>query len=260
MKMNKLAIAGAALSLLASAPAWGAAISVTFNANRTLAPGDQTGAEEVVGNWNNIQVTGGNHNGTWSSLMDSSGTTTSTSITTGAWGGYLSMSTDGAPFIKLYEAGLHREGDVTVNVSSTITLSNIPYAEYDVYIYYTHFPIGSDTLQPWTESQNNTTLYGTNNKNHGHDWGDFVQYQTADRATAVAQAKTTGADGGGNWLKFTNLTASTLTLTSNDQNAPDITGYKQRGIAGLQIVQVPEPSILSLLALAPALAFRRRRA
>lgn len=261
MKTRTPIATGSALALLSVIAAHGAAISVTFNANRTLAPTDVTGAEAAVGNWNNILVTGGNHNGTWGSLQDSTGAATTASITTASWGGVISMSTDGTPFIKLYEAGIAREGDVPVAVSPTITLSDIPYAAYDVYIYYTHFPIGSDTLQTWTESQNNTTLYGTNNKNHGHDWGTFVQYQTADRATAVAQATIGSPEGGGNWLKFTNLTASTLTLTSSDQNFPDITGYKQRGIAGLQIVQVPEPGAAMLLALAGcAVAVRRRRA
>ena len=247
------------VALFTIGQASGAAISITFNANRTLAPGDVTGAEVVVGNWNNLLVSGGNQNGVWGSLNDSSGTATTASITTDSWGGIVSMSTDGSPFTKLYEGGLAKEGDVPSG-SATINLSSIPYSQYDVYIYYTHFPIGSDTLQTWTESEGNTTLYGTNNKNHGHDWGDFVQYQTSDRATAIAQATTAGPDGGGNWLKFTGLTASTLTLTSSDQNAPDISGWKQRGIAGLQIVQVPEPSVLGLLALAPALALRRRRA
>ncbi len=257
MNTTRAAIVAATAALLSSTQVWGAAISVTFNANRTLAPTDLTGAEMEVGNWNNILVTGG-QNGTWSSLVDSGGSATTASITTADWNTIVSMSTDGNAFTKLYEAGIAVQGDVPVNVNSTITLTDIPYAEYDVYIYYTHFPIGSDTLQTWTESQGNTTLYGTNNKGHGHDWNDFVQYQTADRATAVTQA-TGSEEGGGNWLKFTGLTASTLTLTSSDENSPDITGFKQRGIAGLQIVQIPEPSSLGLLGLAGCLLFIRRR-
>jgi hypothetical protein len=152
------------------------------------------------------------------------------------------MSTDGSAFTKLYEGGLMVQGDAP-SADATITLSGIPYALYDVYVYYTHFPIGSDTLQAWTESATGTTLYGVNNKNHGHDWGDFTSYQTTDRGAAVAQALTSGDDGGGNWLSFEALSAANLTLTSRDENLPEVSSngpgssFLQRGIAGLQIVE-----------------------
>jgi hypothetical protein len=211
-------------------------ISVTFNGNRTLAPTEVAGAEVAVGNWNNLPVGGGAQNGTWAALKDSTAVATSASITTAGWNSIVTMSTDGSPFMKLYEAGIAVEGGVPGG-NATVTLQNIPYAEYDVYVYHTHFPIGSDSLQAWTESENGTTAYGTNNRNHGHDWGDYVRYQTADRAAAVAQA-TSGGDGGGNWLKFTGLTDSNLTLTSSDRNAPQISGFRQRALAAIQIVDV----------------------
>jgi hypothetical protein len=221
-----------------------ASISMTFNANRTLEASDVTGAEVAAGNWNNLLITGGSQNGTWSALHDSDGSPTSASITSAGWNSIVSMSTNGSPFFKLYEAGIAKEGEVPAS-DATITLQNIPFSRYDVYVYYTHFPLGSDTLQAWTEGENGTTQYGTNNRNHGHDWGDYVGYQTSERALAVAQA-TSGGDGGGNWLKFTGLTDSTLTLTSSDTNGPDISGYKQRGVAGIQIVNVTTNSAPSI--------------
>jgi len=198
--------------------------------------------------------------------MDNSGDATSMTVTSAGWGGYVSMSNDGSDFIKLYEAGLMIQGDVTAG-NASLVITGITFQVYDVYIYYTHFPIGSDTLQTWTAQAGllpSQTLYGTNNKGHGHDWGDFQQYQTSDRATAVTQATTTGADGGGNWLKFTGVSGSTLTLTSTDTNFPDIEGFKQRGIAGFQIVEstiIPEPSTVLAFGLGAGIfALRRRRA
>jgi carbonic anhydrase/acetyltransferase-like protein (isoleucine patch superfamily) len=220
----------------------GNVISVTFNAKRTLGPADETGAVVTAGHWNNISVIDGAHNGTWSSLNDSEGIPTPASITTAGWSGILSMSTDGSAFTKLYEGGLMIQGDAPA-ADATVTLSGIPYALYDVYLYYTHYPIGSDTLQAWTESGAGVTLFGVNNKSHGHDWGDFTPYQSADRSTAVAQALTAGADGGGNWLRFEGLSAANLTLTSSDENLPEVSingpgnSTLQRGIAGMQIVE-----------------------
>lgn len=164
-------------------------------------------------------------------------------VTTGAW--YVAVSSSAHNTSDDQPVAVNASGVSGVNftlvanasVAGTVTLQNIPYAEYDVYVYHTHFPIGSGSLQAWTESENGTTAYGTNNRNHGHDWGDYVRYQTADRAAAVAQA-TSGGDGGGNWLKFTGLTDSNLTLTSSDRNAPQISGFRQRALAAIQIVDV----------------------
>ena len=164
-------------------------------------------------------------------------------VTTGAW--YVAVSSSAHNTSDDQPVAVNASGVSGVNftlvanasVAGTVTLQNIPYAEYDVYLYHTHFPIGSGSLQAWTESENGTTAYGTNNRNHGHDWGDYVRYQTADRAAAVAQA-TSGGDGGGNWLKFTGLTDSNLTLTSSDRNAPQISGFRQRALAAIQIVDV----------------------
>lgn len=260
---------GLLVSSVLISQSWASIISINFATTgttegqpRQLQPGDVTGADvAATNNWNNLLLNEG-VNKTWSGLVDAGGNSVSTTITTANWSGQVNMTIASTPFRRLYDTGLAKEGDVqSGNLrAATIAINDIPYTEYNVYLYYTHFPIGSDTLQTWTESNSNMTLYGTNNKGHGHDWNDFVWYATNDRDAAVAQAKTTDADGGGNWLVFEGLTGSSLTLTSTDQNYPDITGYKQRGIAGFQIVAIPEPATIGLLGMAAIGILARRRA
>ena len=112
--------------------------------------------------------------------------------------------------------------------NATVNLTQIPYSTYDVYIYYTGFV--SNQVQAWTDG--GTTLYGLRGPSSGGGLSGYVPYQTTSEATALADAA--GGTAGGNYLKFTGLTGSSLTLTS--LGLPNQAGFEQDGIAGIQIV------------------------
>ena len=115
----------------------------------------------------------------------------------------------------------------------SVSLTNIPFSTYDVYIYYAGF--SSNYSLTWQATNTSTaTVLGTLYSVRGgksavqlFSVSGFVQSQYPTQALADAAA--TGD--GGNWLKFTGLSASNLKLAEISAN-----GSNQNGFSGIQIV------------------------
>jgi hypothetical protein len=226
MNMKQLAVTGGALSLLASTSAWGAVISVNYDvagANTpSLAASDIAGAVPAA-NWNNVQATAvGQPFNYGMTYVDDSGANTSL-IVVASSGNADTWNTAGTP-----DEIIFGDKSAWAGGAQTLTFSSIPYVSYDVYIY----------VSFWTNEVVNFDIGGnaqtvTNTFTPQFTPGpDFVQNDT--------------------YVKYTGLSGDivvTMQPTSGELH-----------LGGFQIVQVPEPSILGLLALAPAMALRRRRA
>ena len=143
-----------------------------------------------------------------------------------------------------------------------VVLTNIPYSEYDIYVY-----ISSDTAgrEGWVTD-------GTVTQGGAANGDATISTFTPDGATtydftSIGPGEISGADASfvqttdtlGNYpsadyAEFTNLSGSSQTITVqmlvNDDWA---------GVAGFQVVAVPEPMSLGSLAVAGALLTLRRR-
>ncbi len=249
--MNMKWVAGLVASAVVLGQAYGGVISINvggFDANHDV---DGTTGAEPAANWNNLT---GVANPSSSSLVDDTGAAvTGMSISFSGWNRD-TFNAWGDDRADMYSNFLHQQGDTLGN--ATVTINNIPYAEYDVYIYYNCFPTWQ--VQKWQESQGGTMLYGLRGASSGGGVSGFVPYQTSDASTAFDDAAAQASGVGGNYLKFTGLTAANLTLTNT--SSPDQSGWNQNGIAGLQIVgAIPEPATMGLLGLAAMGILARRR-
>ena len=131
----------------------------------------------------------------------------------------------------------------------TITISSIPYATYDLYIYSSHDRTGR-TVTTFSEQA-----------------AAFAATTIAENVTTAAigadpfvfNAVTAGTSGTGNYVKFSGLTASQLDIDFISGSA--VTADQDRtGFSGFQIVQIPEPSAALLGAFGLLGLLRRRRA
>jgi hypothetical protein len=217
-----------------------ASIGVNFGAGRSsLAVADSAGVVAQQ-NWNNASGKSGNIG----ALVDDTGAASGAAVVWQSdeeWSnGNAGNNADG----KLLK-GWIAEQDTPVS-SSTIDVTAIPYAQYDLYFYLSH-----------DRNYEDVRLTEAN--------GAFPQFDAVENNPAlnpvVWTEQTTSATTAGNYVHFRGLTATDLSITlgavdvsyngggSSDRNA----------INGLQIVEVPEPSAL-LLGLVGLLFIRRRRA
>ena len=121
--------------------------------------------------------------------------------------------------------------------TNTLALTDIPYAEYDLYVYYNANQAGTIDF----------TIQGTSLSLTGLDTAAGLE----DSAFVIADA---GNSIPGNYVLFEGLTDLDVTL-----DATAVTnGYAY--INGVQIVEIPEPMTMSLLALGGLALLRRRRA
>jgi hypothetical protein len=126
----------------------------------------------------------------------------------------------------------------------TLTLSNIPYALYDIIVY--SGPNADRLGLPWSVSNGSTTYYGLVGDPTSLPSPPFI----LGNATLLSSATTA------NYSVFSNLSATSTTLTF---------GGEAPSLSGIQIVLVPEPStvMLALLGMAGAawlVILRRRQA
>jgi len=120
------------------------------------------------------------------------------------------------------------------------TVTDIPYATYDLYVY-----VESDS--------NGRTGYVTTSQTGSPDYYFTTFGGGGQPASFVQITSTTPGDfTQGNYAYFSGLTDEDLTFGSYDKNT-------WSGITGFQIVQVPEPATGSLLAGSLLLLALRRR-
>ncbi|MCF7730620.1 MAG: hypothetical protein K9N23_02990 [Akkermansiaceae bacterium] len=207
-----------------TAPPTGGAKAISINVGGFDTAHDVTGTLGVVpvASWNNLTTVA---SAVGTNLMDDAGATSTMDISFTGWNKD-TFNAWGDARADMYSNFLHHQGDAMGD--AVVNLAQIPYASYDVYIYYTGFV--AKQVQAWTDGV--TTLYGLRGPNPGGGLSGYVPYQTTSEATALADAA--GGSAGGNYLKFTGLTGSSLTLTS--LGLPDQAGFEQDGLAGLQVI------------------------
>jgi hypothetical protein len=125
------------------------------------------------------------------------------------------------------------------SIGSTLSLGNISFSTYDVYVYFSSDADG----RTGTISDGTTTFsFSTDARAKVDAHGNFPFVQTSDTGLSHPSA---------DYAVFSNLTGAAQTFTI--ANASDGMGF-----AGIQIVAVPEPSTLALAGLS-LLGFAMRR-
>lgn len=247
MKLNTTILAVLTASIGAASAA---SISVNFSensANQNWNSVEDIGPVSVSTSYfnNTNDPTGGPANthtgslgtGTLGDLVDSTGVSAAGTVVTysssGAWYNTAGTASNEAKL----QVGYLDDGAGGVNIS----MSNIPYAQYDVYLILasgqgdTYRSLGFDVNGSAT---GNVDAYG------------FLGSDAANTSWTEATDTTRG-----NYILVTGQTASTLTIQGQERN------LTERGsIAGFQVVEVPEPSSAALLGLGGlALILRRRK-
>lgn len=240
-KSIPLAVVSSTAITLASAPA--AVISVNFiesaggHPNQILAPATLAGggAGLAASNWNNLATA----TGAAGSLLDGAGAATTAAISWssgGMWGDGTANTdaSSGVGNAQLMRGYLddNQGGPLPI----VINFTGIPYAAYDVVIYFSTDTSGgsygtvsaTDSLGTKTGATTGTKLLWSENP-------------TVDSTNSLRIAGLTG-----------NLQI----------DGPVRNGATRHSIAGVQIIQVPEPSSFTLVAFAGAalVSFRRRQA
>ncbi len=214
-------------------PGFGATISST-----------QLAGVVEAGNWNVVSFeTGGTtnaHAGTnTGNLLDDAGANSGVSISsTGTWGRTFNNSTGFNTGTALFNDSMITNYSDT-NTGS-ITLTGVSYATYDVYVY---------SSRPFVQEAGFTVggvsrflAFDLNATSGPLEEGSFA-----------TQALAEGSRGTGNYIKFSGVTGSSLTI-----QAESVGNFMS--VNGIQIVQVPEPSSTALLGLGGlALILRRRK-
>ncbi len=122
----------------------------------------------------------------------------------------------------------------------TINLAEIPYAQYDIYIYLSADTADREGYVTDTASTYFFRTYGSNAISG--DNAVFIQAtETSDLGTNALAT----------YARFSNLTGSSQSLS--------VFAAGNGGIAGIQVVQVPEPSAAILCGLGMVALVRRRR-
>ncbi|MES2438956.1 MAG: PEP-CTERM sorting domain-containing protein [Verrucomicrobiota bacterium] len=234
--------------LLAAAstfPAHAAVVSWNYDDTGTVS-GTNAAGVVLVANWNNSFPTNPTIN-----LIDSTGTATTLDLAYGSFnnfhiqGSHPGVDGDGS-YNKELLNGYLNAGPAAWSpavTSSFVTLSQIPYANYDVIVYFS-----SDGAGREGQVNDGTTTYYFNTIGAPSTAG-------ANATLTQTTSTTTANYATANYAVFTGLTGSTRTFTvqmrDNDEWA---------GIAGFQVVSVPEPASAALGSLALiGLTLRRRR-
>lgn len=178
--------------------------------------------------WNDswtIDNNAGGGSSTYANLLDNSGATTTLSLATATANGiYQIQNTDpGANNARLLNGYINGGG---AN-STTFTLTGIPYLQYDIYVYF-----GSDTAGRTGTVSDGTTTY---------DFSAMGSAALASGGTFVQTTDTGGSNPSADYAVFSSLSGSSKTITAT------IPAFG--GLAGIQIVAVPEPATLTLVGL-----------
>ena len=228
----RLAVAvGSVLAACSVADAQSRSIGVNFSGGAgSEAPDpnvDNVAAGQVTGvvpqaNWNNAQGA----SGTVANLVNDTGAASGASLTyasNNTWGRDLSDTPNNNLLSDYLDGG--------TGVPVTVTVANVPYPAYDVYIY-TRRNETADPADPTpADGPGRFSDYTLN--------GVTQNVLTGDIRDNFLQATDTVI---GNYTVFRGVTGSTLSLTANT-NA----GNFRAPVDGLQIVEVPEPASLGVL-------------
>ncbi|MBB5350868.1 hypothetical protein HNR46_001102 [Haloferula luteola] len=235
MKSRKHTMMAPSLVLLGFSVASAATISWNYDNNGTLASSNIAGVVPVD-HWSN----------SWPDnptidLVDDTGAATTLDITTasnsGSWsqGGHPGQDTDTTYNREMLNGYLNGTG---AN-SSSVEISQVPYAVYDLYVYF-----ASDDHARSGTVTDGTTTFSFGVLDGMVSGGNALLVETTDTGTGYPEA---------NYAVFRGLTTSSVTLSTSFMNAGEY-----GGIAGFQVVSVPEPSVVLLGALG-ILGIRRRR-
>ena len=201
--------------------------------------------------WNDSWTMNGNANGSagiaWANLVDNTGTATGMSATyvnyLNWWQYYqIQGSAPGQDGSGTYNRnllnGFLNDGASNDSGGANLSLSSIPYAQYDLYVYFSSDAAGrAGTVTVGSTTYDFSTLGAASISG-----ADAVLTQTTD---------TGGANPGANYAVFSGLTGSSQNI---NMNIP-LWG----GIAGFQVVAVPEPGTLALASVGGLMVLGLRR-
>jgi hypothetical protein len=211
-----------------------------------LAAGDVAGVS-AVGNWNNAPVaTANSHAGLV--LTDDAGIATSASADWTSGSASWSVATAGAGSAgdKLMMTGYLDQGGNGAGQIHNISITGIPFASYDVYLYHS----SSGGANRTARYQANGSDIFTRNLDPANTFDGFTQagYGTLADAANVANPA-------GNYVLWSGLSGD-LTMEGQGLGA----GTVRAPIQGIQIVErVPEPGSAMLLFAASFMALGRRK-
>ena len=221
-------------------------ISIDWGANKTdtlgayVAPmaASETAGVVPASNWNSYI---NNTQATPLTLMNSNGVATNAQVTWSAPRTWCYPDTTNTPDGHMKQAFLLSAGPGNNITTPSVTVSGIPYGKYEVYVY-------TDYYEGVYHDQNNVTSYTIGDKTlwvqnlmNLHYDGSFVEssaLQDFGFATSV-----------GNYVHFTSLSTSSFTLTTGVSDQLGRVNWRSAATNGIQIVEVPEPASLTLLAL-----------
>jgi MYXO-CTERM domain-containing protein len=192
------------------------------------------GPSEVAGvvpaaNWNSFTVLSSPTSGSAAGLIDDAGSAT-TAGATWSYNNPWSINIADTPGNNRMMRGYLDSGAATTTV---VTLTNIPYALYDVYVY--------------ADGDNGTEL-----RSGAYTIGATTLVNTDPGSTTFGGTFIEGT----NYVRFTGLTGANFTLNATPTGAA---ATPRAPINGIQIVQVPEPGSLALGAMGALVLVRRRR-
>jgi hypothetical protein len=231
MKKNATLVGAAVLGLAALPVAQAQVISWNLDNYGTVS-GNNVAGVVAAANWNN----------SWPdnptiSLIDSTGAATTLNLSYSSFnsyhiqGSHPGVDADGTYNRELLNGYLN-SGAAAWNpwtTTSSFTLSQIPYSQYDVYVYFS-----ADTAGRTGSLTDGTTTFGFSTLGSAAVSGASALF--------VETTDTTGAFPLADYAVFKGETASSLTITCTPLSGND----QWLGIAGFQVVPVPEPSALAL--------------
>ena len=228
-------------------------IGIHFNGSSIALPAATSAGLVPQTNWNN-EV--GQNSATAQSLNDSSGAVSGATVTWTSkfiWSNANATDTGDRILFKGFIGG--QAQDVGGYRPAVVTISNIPYAEYDVYVYLTDDSVkrAKITIDPLASATSTNWI-------HLNEQSSTANPAVFTRATSTTAAGATSA----NYALWEGQTSSTLKVTLVGKKTGETGGTSGNvGLAGIQIVQVPEPSTVVLLGMGVlgllAYAWRKRK-
>ena len=234
-------------------------ISMNFvrvsNGAGEMARADVAGVRPVA-NWNTATITNAN-SATGFPLIDDGGADTGATIDWQTGGASWSVATAGAGSagdMLMMTGYLDQGGDGNGQIH-TITIKDIPYTNYDVYLYHS----SSGGANRTARYQANGIDIWTRNLDPANTFDGFVQ---AGYAT-LAEAAVAGGNTAGNYVLWQGLSGAILNIEGQgfgDADGGSGGNTRRAPIQGIQIVEtIPEPGSTLLLLIGSFAALGRRR-